>query len=33
MDTRFKLFMLVLILFTLGNSSDAFIILLGRTAA
>jgi MFS family permease len=30
MDTRFKLFMLVLILFTLGNSSDAFIILLGQ---
>ena len=27
MDTRFKLFMLVLVLFTLGNSSDAFIIL------
>ncbi len=30
MDNRFKLFMLVLILFTLGNSSDAFIILLGQ---
>jgi MFS family permease len=30
MDRRFKLFMLVLILFTLGNSSDAFIILLGQ---
>ncbi len=30
MDGRFKLFMLVLILFTLGNSSDAFIILLGQ---
>ena len=30
MDLRFKLFMLVLILFTLGNSSDAFIILLGQ---
>jgi MFS family permease len=30
MDTRFKLFMLVLVLFTLGNSSDAFIILLGQ---
>jgi MFS family permease len=30
MDSRFKLFMLVLILFTLGNSSDAFIILLGQ---
>ena len=30
MDTRFKLFILVLVLFTLGNSSDAFIILLGQ---
>ena len=30
MDSRFKLFMLVLVLFTLGNSSDAFIILLGQ---
>ena len=30
MDMRFKLFMLVLVLFTLGNSSDAFIILLGQ---
>jgi MFS family permease len=30
MDTRFKLFMLVLVLFTLGNSSDSFIILLGQ---
>jgi MFS family permease len=30
MDNRFKLFMLVLILFTLGNSSDAFIILRGQ---
>ena len=30
MDKRFKLFMLVLVLFTLGNSSDAFIILLGQ---
>jgi MFS family permease len=30
MDRRFKLFLLVLILFTLGNSSDAFIILLGQ---
>ncbi len=30
MDKTFKLFMLVLILFTLGNSSDAFIILLGQ---
>jgi MFS family permease len=27
MDSRFKVFMLVLVLFTLGNSSDAFIIL------
>jgi MFS family permease len=27
MDKRFKLFMLVLVLFTLGNSSDSFIIL------
>jgi MFS family permease len=30
MDGRFKLFMLVLVLFTLGNSSDAFIILRGQ---
>lgn len=30
MDNRFKLFMLVLVIFTLGNSSDAFIILLGQ---
>jgi len=30
LSPRFKLFMLVLILFTLGNSSDAFIILLGQ---
>jgi MFS family permease len=30
MDSRFKLFMLVLVIFTLGNSSDAFIILLGQ---
>jgi len=30
MDRRFKLFMVVLVLFTLGNSSDAFIILLGQ---
>ncbi len=30
MDRRFKLFMFVLILFTLGNSSDAFIILLAQ---
>jgi MFS family permease len=30
MSRRFKLFMLVLVLFTLGNSSDSFIILLGQ---
>lgn len=30
MDKRFKVFMIVLALFTLGNSSDAFIILLGQ---
>jgi MFS family permease len=30
MSSKFKLFMLVLILFTLGNSSDSFIILLGQ---
>jgi MFS family permease len=30
MDNRFKMFMLVLVLFTLGNSSDAFIILRGQ---
>jgi MFS family permease len=30
MDKRFKVFILVLILFTLGNSSDAFIILRGQ---
>jgi MFS family permease len=30
MNRRFKLFMFVLVLFTLGNSSDAFIILLGQ---
>ena len=30
MDNRYKIFMLVLILFTLGNSSDAFIILRGQ---
>src|SRR5512136_1844003 len=30
MSNKFKLFMLVLILFTLGNSSDSFIILLGQ---
>jgi MFS family permease len=30
MDTRFRLFMLALVLFTLGNSSDAFIMLLGQ---
>ena len=30
MDSRFKLFLFVLVLFTLGNSSDSFIILLGQ---
>jgi MFS family permease len=30
MDRRFKIFLLVLVLFTLGNSSDSFIILLGQ---
>jgi MFS family permease len=30
MDGRFKLFLMVVVLFTLGNSSDAFIILLGQ---
>jgi MFS family permease len=30
MDNRFKLFLLVVVLFTLGNSSDAFIILRGQ---
>ena len=30
MNARFKVFMLVLVVFTLGNSSDAFIILLGQ---
>jgi MFS family permease len=30
MDNRFKIFLLVLVLFTLGNSSDAFIILRGQ---
>jgi MFS family permease len=30
MDHRFKIFLLVLVLFTLGNSSDSFIILLGQ---
>jgi MFS family permease len=30
MDNRFEIFMLVLVLFTLGNSSDAFIILRGQ---
>jgi MFS family permease len=30
MNRRFKLFMFVLVLFTLGNSSDSFIILLGQ---
>ncbi len=29
-DTRFKLFLFVVVLFTLGNSSDSFIILLGQ---
>ncbi len=29
-DTRFKLFLFVVILFTLGNSSDSFIVLLGQ---
>ncbi len=30
MDTRFKVFMVILVLFTLGNSSDSFVILLGQ---
>jgi len=30
MDKRFKIFLLVVVLFTLGNSSDAFIILRGQ---
>ncbi len=30
MDNRFRLFLLVLVLFTLGNSSDSFVILLGQ---
>jgi MFS family permease len=30
LDNRFKLFVLVLVLFTLGNSSDSFIVLLGQ---
>ncbi len=30
MDNRFKIFLLAAVLFTLGNSSDAFIILLGQ---
>jgi len=30
MDNRFKLYLMVLVLFTLGNSSDAFIILRGQ---
>jgi MFS family permease len=30
LDTRFKLFLLVVLVFTLGNSSDSFIILLGQ---
>jgi len=29
-DNRFKVFLLVVVLFTLGNSSDAFIILRGQ---
>ena len=29
-DTRFKLFLLVVVLFTLGNSSDSFVVLLGQ---
>lgn len=29
-DTRFKLFLFVVVLFTLGNSSDSFVILLGQ---
>jgi MFS family permease len=31
MDTRFKLFLFVMVLFTLGNSSDSFVVLLGQT--
>ncbi len=30
MEPRFKLFLLVVVLFTLGNSSDSFIVLLGQ---
>ncbi len=30
LDNRFRLFVLVLVLFTLGNSSDSFIVLLGQ---
>jgi len=30
LDTRFKLFLFVVLIFTLGNSSDSFIILLGQ---
>ncbi len=30
MDARFKIFLFVVVLFTLGNSSDSFIILLGQ---
>jgi MFS family permease len=30
LDTRFKLFLFIVVLFTLGNSSDSFIILLGQ---
>jgi len=30
MDSRFKVFLFVVVLFTLGNSSDSFIILLGQ---
>ena len=33
MDKRFKIFLLVLVLFTLGNSSDAFIVLRSQDAA
>jgi MFS family permease len=29
-DSRFKLFLFVLVLFTLGNSSDSFVVLLGQ---
>src|SRR5512143_453829 len=30
MDRRFKLFLFVMVLFTLGNSSDSFVVLLGQ---